>query len=338
MALSNAIVPVLPVFADKSSLIGAIYSSYFLGAFISTLPAGMLSDRYSRLPVILAGLVITCISGLALASFTGLILMIIARFVEGIGAGLFIAAGMSYVNSEPDHEKLSGWFLALMNAGFVFGLLSAGWLSDTFHAPSAGILLFAVLTFFPAGACLFGKEAPAPLKPRDTFGLFSCIQKYRGIWYSSIVLTGVTGVVTSLYPKFSGASPTVLGLWIGGMNIATIIAVIFVSRLRFDGIRIIQISALLMAAGIIVTFYTPVGFIFLGAMAGFVMIAQMFFLSRCTDHQGTAMGLFSTTGYLGMSVLPLLTGLIADSSGFFFAFGSAAFCAATVAIIVGREK
>jgi hypothetical protein len=33
MALSNAIVPVLPAYAGSSSLQGAIYAAYFLGAF-----------------------------------------------------------------------------------------------------------------------------------------------------------------------------------------------------------------------------------------------------------------------------------------------------------------
>jgi MFS family permease len=51
MALSNAIVPVLPSFAGSSALQGAIYAAYFLGAFISTLPSGILSDRIGRIPL-----------------------------------------------------------------------------------------------------------------------------------------------------------------------------------------------------------------------------------------------------------------------------------------------
>ena len=67
-----------------------------------------------------------------------------------------------------------------------------------------------------------------------------------------------------------------------------------------------------------VSYYSPLGFVILGICAGVVMIAQMSFLAGVRDHQGGAMGLYSTTTYLGMAALPFITGLIADSSGFFY--------------------
>ena len=45
MALSNAVVPVLPDFAEGAALQGVVYSAYFLGAFLTVLPAGIASDR-----------------------------------------------------------------------------------------------------------------------------------------------------------------------------------------------------------------------------------------------------------------------------------------------------
>lgn len=44
MALSNAVVPVLPGFAEGAAMQGAVYAAYFLGTFITVLPAG---DRKS---------------------------------------------------------------------------------------------------------------------------------------------------------------------------------------------------------------------------------------------------------------------------------------------------
>jgi sugar phosphate permease len=47
------------------------------------------------------------------------------------------------------------------------------------------------------------------------------------------------------------------------------------------------------------------------------------------------MGLFSTTSYLGMALLPVLAGIVADLSGFFPAFLMAAACAVLVALTIG---
>ena len=117
MALSNAIVPVLPAYTSDSSLHGLIYAGYFLGAFFMTLPAGILSDRYGRIPFIRLGLAMSVTSGLILAMTMDPAVVIAARLFEGFGAGLFVAAAMSAVNADPDHVRLSGWLMASLNAG-----------------------------------------------------------------------------------------------------------------------------------------------------------------------------------------------------------------------------
>ncbi|MFA7073463.1 MAG: MFS transporter, partial [Methanoculleus sp.] len=64
MALSNAVVPVLPAFAGGAAMQGAVYAAYFFGAFVTVLPAGMASDRIGRVPLIRAGLLLTLASGI----------------------------------------------------------------------------------------------------------------------------------------------------------------------------------------------------------------------------------------------------------------------------------
>jgi len=322
MALSNAIVPVLPTFATGSSWSGAIYGAYFLGACISTLPSGFLSDRYGRLAMMRTGLIVTVASCAVLCVTTAAVPALAARFMEGIGAGLFVAPALSLVNAEEHHERLSGYFMALMNAGLVLGLILAGILAEVFHVPAAGIILFTALAVIPAVSGLFAREqhAPVPATGRDLPAFLSLVREYRWIWYSSIVLIGITGVVTSLYPKFSGASSEILGFWIAGMSIATIIAVLVISRFRFDEILAIRISAILMVMGVMTSFFSPIGFLVLGFLAGVVMIAQMGVLARVREHQGIAMGLFSTMSYLGMALLPFIAGIVADWAGFFVAF------------------
>ncbi|MDD4137246.1 MAG: MFS transporter [Methanoregula sp.] len=341
MALSNAIVPVLPAFSTGSSWSGAIYSAYFLGACISTLPSGFLSDRYGRLAMMRTGLIVTVASCAILCVTTAAVPALLARFAEGIGAGLFVAPALSLVNAEERHERLSGYFMALMNAGLVLGLVIAGELAIVFHEPAAGIIFFTLLTVIPSVTSLITREphAPAPgsADERDLPAFLSLVREYKWIWYSAIVLIGITGVVTSLYPKFSGASSEILGLWIAGMSVATIVAVLVISRFPFDKILAIRISAVLMAIGVMISFFSPLGFLVLGFLAGVVMIAQMGFLARVREHQGVAMGMFSTMSYLGMALLPFIAGLVADSSSFFVAFCVTAVAAGTVAVVVRKE-
>ena len=71
-----------------------------------------------------------------------------------------------------------------------------------------------------------------------------------------------------------------------------------------------------MTAAVIITFLSPLGFVLIGALAGVIMIAQMTFLAEVHDHQGLVMGLFSTSSYLGMTILPVVAGFIADACRF----------------------
>lgn len=336
MALSNAIVPVLPSYAGSSSLQGAIYSAYFLGAFLSTLPAGILSDRYGRVPVIRTGLAVTVTSGLLLSVLVSPVPVIIARIMEGVGAGFFVAAAMSYVNILPDHEKMSGYFMALMNAGLVSGLVIAGWLATHLLNPAAGILVFTGFCLISAIAGFFITETGSVTQKGNGATIFYLVQEFRWLWYSSVILIGITGVVTSLYPKYSGYTPDSVGYWISFMSIATIAGVLVASRLSLPPVPAIRWSAVLILMAVFVTYFSPLGFVLIGTCAGFVMIAQIAYLAQVRDHQGVAMGLFSTSSYLGMTALPFITGIIADITGFFYAFCITALFALTVFLTIGR--
>jgi MFS family permease len=336
MALSNAIVPVLPSYATSSSLQGAIYAAYFLGAVVSTIPAGILSDRIGRVPLIRLGLIITVISGILLSWITSPFPVLGIRLGEGMGAGCFVAAAMSYVNSVPEHERMSGYFMALLNAGLVAGLALTGWLAAFFQLPVTGIIFFTGCAVFPAVTGFLIRESPGRTSKDDSSFLLPLVSEYRYLWYSSVVLLGITGVVISLYPEFSGLSFDIAGIWIALMSVSTIIAVLIASHISLPPVKTIRWCATLMVFGVLVAFYSPLGFIAIGALAGVVMIAQMAFLADIKEHQGVTMGLFSTTSYLGMAVLPFIAGLIADSFGFFITFCATAMCAVTVALTIDQ--
>jgi predicted MFS family arabinose efflux permease len=336
MALSNAIVPFLPVFATSSSLQGAIYAAYFLGAFASTLPGGMASDRIGHLPVMRLGLALTVLSGVLLLFHSHPVLVPAARFIEGIGAGLFVAAAMSYVNSRTDHVRLSGYLMAIMNAGLVIGLVFSGWMGVVASMATSGVIVFTILCVIPSVAGFFVAEQVLPVPSGTGAGAFVLLSDNLWLFYSAVVLVGITGVISSLYPEFSDLPPDILGVWIAAMSVSTILSVLITSRIDLPPVATIRIAAVLMAVGMAVAFFTPAGFLIIGAIAGVVMIVQMAFLSGVRGNQGVAMGLFATSSYLGMAVLPAITGAVADMAGFSAAFLTASVLAITVTLTIGR--
>lgn len=326
MALSNAIVPDLTSYASGTALQGQVYSAYFLGAFLLTLPVGILSDRWGQTYFIRAGLLVTIFSGILLLTGSSVCLTIFARLIEGIGAGLFIASAMSYVNSRPDHTRSSGLFLALLNIGLIAGLILSGLAIREFDTKSAGVMIFLLVSIIPFVISILvsfnGRKTitPSTVEIPVLKNLGYNLKKYFWMWFSSVVLIGITGAVTALYPEFSGNSPEIIGIQIAAMNGATAIAILLVSQVKFSPIPTIRIAAIFSAAAVLASYVTSWAFVLIGAFAGIIMIAQLAFLADASPEQGLFMGLFNTSSYLGMTIIPFFVTFIAELMGFLPAF------------------
>jgi MFS family permease len=334
MALSNAIVPVLPAFAEGPALQSLVYSAYFLGAFLTVIPAGLLSDRLGRPPVIRAGLAVTVASGLLILAFRHPLLVLTARGIEGVGAGLFIAAAMSWVNTRPDHEKTSGDFMASLNLGLVTGLVASGWISEASGSERAGILVFTLLSLLPVVLVFLARESPA--RPLPGAGWNGIPAGHLPLYLSAVVLVGVTGAVTALYPEFTGKSPQALGAAIAVMYLATVAGVFLASRLRLQPVPTIRAAAVLLAASVLLLPFSPAAFAIIGTTVGFVMIAQMAYLAGTGLPQGAVMGTYNAASYAGMTLLPFLAGAIAGTAGFLPAFAAIALLALSMAAVIGK--
>lgn len=318
MALSNSIIPILTDFAEGAAFQSAIFSAYFLGAFVTVLPAGIISDRIGKVPLIRTGLALTLVSGLLMVGSMHPAVSFGARLLEGIGAGLFVPSAMSWLNLQKDHTKMSGNFMAALNLGLVFGLLGTGWFAAQTGVSLGGAGLFTVLAAVSLALTIYVREPECADVIRT--GIITVVRRYLWLFISCVVLVGVTGVVTTLYPEFTGGEPQVLALQIAGMNIATIVAVMLASRSHLEPIRTIRVSALVIAVSIALSYITPLGLILTGAAVGFVIIAQMTFLAETKVQQGVMMGLFNASSYAGMTLLPPAAGVIAEVIDFRAAF------------------
>ncbi|MCK9308500.1 MAG: MFS transporter, partial [Methanoculleus sp.] len=195
MALSNAVVPVLPDFAEGAALQGAVYAAYFLGTFVTVLPAGIASDRIGRVPLIRAGLLLTLVSGVLILLFPSGLPLLVFRGVEGIGAGLFFSAALAWANSHPSSGQLSGYVMAALNLGLVVGLLATGWLDAALDSHLAGIALFTVLAVPALGMGFAIRESERGEFARAD--LPAIVRNYFWLFVAAVVLVGMTGAVAA---------------------------------------------------------------------------------------------------------------------------------------------
>jgi MFS transporter, DHA1 family, tetracycline resistance protein len=129
------IIPLLPFYAESfgaSALtIGLLSTSYSLMQFVFSPIWGRWSDRIGRKPIILVGLVGSCLSYLTLALASSLPLIFLARIIGGI-AGANIPTAQAYiadVTTPENRAKGMGMVGAAFGLGFIFGPAIGGLLS-----------------------------------------------------------------------------------------------------------------------------------------------------------------------------------------------------------------
>jgi len=161
------IIPLLPFYAQTfgatAFTVGMLATSFSLMQFIFAPVWGRVSDRVGRRPIILAGLLGSCLSYLAFGMASTLTALFAARIFAGIaGANIPTAQAVVADLTTPENRaKGMGLVGAAFGLGFIFGPAIGGFLSQYGYAAPA---------FFAAGLSLANFAAawfllPETLKP-----------------------------------------------------------------------------------------------------------------------------------------------------------------------------
>jgi MFS family permease len=355
-----AIAPLLPHYTEELDLsksgAGVLSASYAAGTLLGSLPGGWLASRVGVKPTLLLGLALLGVTSLVFGFVEQIVLLDVARFVQGVGGACSWAAGMAWLVSASAPERrgeLIGAALAAAIVGVLLGPVLGG--AATVSSPA---LVFSGVSVLSVLLIAWAWTTPG-VPPARGPGLRAAASAFRrpavlaGFWLFTLpaVFAGAMEVLAPLRLDELGAS----GAAIGAIFLVTAAVEAALSPLsgrlsdrhgRLAPIRVGLVGAVAMA----VLLPLP-GTVLLAGAAMLVAFAAlgtfwapaMALLSDASEQAGLDQGLAFALANLAWAAGHVIGGgggaALADATVDavpYLLLGLV--CAATLAVLVGQER
>ena len=335
------IIPLLPFYAESyganALTVGLLSTSYSLMQFVFAPVWGRWSDRIGRRPIILVGLLGSCLSYFALAVASSLALIFTARIIGGI-AGANIPTAQAYiadVTTPENRARGMGLIGAAFGLGFTFGPALGGVL--THLGPSAPMWTASALCFANfAAAWFFLPESRSATALRSKVGRLEMFRRSfkRPKLLLLLLLYFIINAAFSSFEStfalfserrfaFTAANIGYIFAWIGvvlalvqGVFVGRVVRVVGEHRLIPSAIAVVAVAlAMLPLAESVPMLLVACALLALGM--GFNNPSLSSMVSRLTDpnDQGGVLGLAQSLGSLGRIVGPMWGGFLFDRFG-----------------------
>ena len=327
--------PVMSVYArDYSSttpfLIGLAIGIYGLTQACLQIPFGYLSDRFGRKPMLLAGLSLFLLGSIVAASATDILFVIIGRALQGGGAiSAVLMAFLADFVSEENRAKANAFVGFQIGLAFMLSLLigpiiaSSAGMSGLFWA-IAGLSIVAVLivftlpsvkpiSYYKLSLSAF-KEILNPQLMRLDFSIFS-LHLILACGFIVMPLLLVENNIVATEDNWQLYLPAIAISFVG------MVPLIIASE-KYKKTKLI----LLLSVGLLII--SQILFFSMDLSLGiFVILLSLFFIAFNTveailpsllsrtagaSKRGLAMGVFSTSQFLGIFIGGVIGGLIYD--------------------------
>ena len=381
--LSESIVfPLLPFllaqFAPNGRTLGLLAGSYALAQFLVTPLIGTLSDRHGRRPVI-AICVGGSIVGLGLFATTvslpwpqaaglPLLLLFIARIIDGISGGTAATAGAVLADISPPEGRARAFGLigVAFGLGFILGPGLGGWLA-TFNialpvwvATGFAVLnLLVVVTMLPETHPPEARLTSLQQRALNPFARIGSLMSGNSIGRLSagfflffLAFNGFTAILVLYFkqrfdwgPELATTAFLIVGLvatLVQGVLIGPLVKRFGEWRLTLVGLGLVIVGCLLIpaigTANRITSVYVAVGMLAFGT--GLVTPSLRSMVSRRLgdNGQGAALGSLQSLQSLGSFLGPPLAGLSYDVVGPASPFAGAAFLLIIVIALVAGSS
>jgi MFS family permease len=219
-AFYAAIVPLLPDYKEELDLskaeAGVLTASYAAGTLAGSIPGGWLAARVGVKPTLLTGLGTLAVTSFAFGFADSLVLLDLARFVQGIGGACTWAAGMAWlIQAAPADRRgeLIGSALAAAIVGVLFGPVIGG--AATVVGPE---IVFSSAALLAAGLALWAWTTPGVEPTRGPVfaplaGALRSLPVVAAFWLFCLpaVFAGTLEVLVPLRMDELGASGVAVG-------------------------------------------------------------------------------------------------------------------------------
>lgn len=320
------ILPVLTLFSDfyegsTPLLIGLAMSIYGLTQALFQIPFGLLSDRFGRKKMIVLGLLLFIIGSVVAALSTTIYGVLIGRALQGCGAiAAVVMALAADLTQEVHRTKIMAMIGASIGLSFAVAMVVGPILAD-FAGIQSIFWVTAVLAVFALLLVLYVVPNPLELKVhpdaesmpsqfKDVLLNFDLLRLDFGIFILHLVLMA-SFIIIPLQLRATGLEPSLhwqvyLPVLLGSMAIVIPFVILAEKKHMMKSVFIGAITALCLAF---------IGFAFFyDSLTGIIGCLALFFcgfnlleatlpslISKTApgDMKGTAMGVYSTSQFLG---------------------------------------
>lgn len=332
---------VLPVFSlyattlhmARPSLIGLALGIYGLTQALCQIPFGMLSDRFGRRQMITLGLIIFILGSLFAAVSHNIYGVIVGRALQGAGAiGGAVNAFLADLTQEENRMKAMAIIGSLVGLTFMVAMV-AGPILNTFVGVSGifalsailgGVAIFILYTFVPKPHRLsFHRDAETlPALLGNILKDVRIVKLIMGALISHAILTAsfvalpISLQESALLPEAKQGYIYVPVLALAFLSMVPMI-ITAEKRRKIKRMMIIAIAMLSLSEFSMWLFHTSLAGLSIGL---FIFFTAFSFLEACLPSivskqapatgKGSAMGLYSTSQYLGMFLGGVLGGLL----------------------------
>lgn len=224
----GSVLPVLPLFLRERggsyTMVGIVVGANLVAQFLGQYPAGRLSDRFGRRPLMIGGLLV---AGAAIAAFAiplSIGWLIGLRFIQGLGAAAFRPGSRAVVADlvpAEDRGVAYGWMAGADMSGLIVGPALGGVLAvfgrrTVFEVTGLAMLLAAVVVALALQSPRLARGQAGVGQPIQSAAVLRAgSAAIRGLAMLSLgigFVYGVYNVVWSLFMKAIGATDWQVGL------------------------------------------------------------------------------------------------------------------------------